>query len=557
MAFIDPDTVEKNKFKDPDYQEQGFVEDPSQEEVQEVGEDDVDDVYEKGESLLDQTPDVAQEYGEAVDAISESTQHGLTKAVGGVGQATGAFDIDSTIHAQEKELEEKYKSMPLLVGTGKLAGEVAPYMAVPGGLVGGTLRRMATGGLMGGAVGAAQHTDPGSSRLSNTVLGAGLGAAAPGFGSLFRTVRGMLSPTKAAEKSIGKAAPFLDAKNVAAGKQAGTLNTFLSPGEAAASPTLMSREVKKYISPKAQKHLSDKVKQRSTTLRKHVNDTVNSIVKEGPEAAKAKAAELYKKASAVNIPKSALRKIDEDPVLKKQITRIADDPDFALDDYKPGTVGYYNEVKKYVDNQLFKQTQGVDPSKLVKGSATATKNLQEVRQKLLKVLDDVSPEYQAARKLSRRLAIRQGYVKAIEEIPRVGGQTAPTSGQLYDKLFGTIAKERKFLGALKESGANTVQAKRLINVLNKVKGSKLDALLTQQTEGLGRLAVAQGPAGLVGSGIAKGIAKKNDPYFELMTNPAWTKEIERLHKMPKKLQANRLAELLKRASIVEATDLQE
>lgn len=478
---------------------------------------------------------------DALAAFGSGAKLGLTKAGGGAAHLIGSDVFDETIAKQEAELQKKYAKHPTAAGAGELVGGTLPYLAIPGGATGSLARRVATGAASGYLIDKAQYREDGST--SSGILGALLGGSFPLIGAAYRGIRNLVKPSSAAEKALEKAGSIVDRGALRSAKEAEKMGTFLTPGEATGNPLLAAKESKKYITSELQGTLGKKITARDTAIRKGLQETLDSVVKEGPEKIATKADDLYSAASSVQLKRAGIEAIENDPIIAKTITKMEKDPGFGLQNYTKGTVGYYNEVKKHLDDLL--KYKGGEAS-AIGGSESVSRLVSQAKSKMVRVLDEASPEYQAARALSRKLKVREKYLEAIDDIARKGGSSEPSISQIYTQLFGTKAKEQGFLRDIKATGGDSVQAKRVINVMNKIKGSTLDRLLKQTTDS----ALRASKSGLAETAIGKAMSYKNNAFFELMTNPKWAKDVAQLHKMPKSMQAARFSTLLQKAGVV-------
>jgi len=89
---------------------------------------------------------------------------------------TGLAQETDTRRAMMAPLKE---DSPWTTGAGELLGQALPATVVPGGLSGGLLARMFTGGLAGAGLGAVQPTGANENSLTNMALGGAMGAGAP------------------------------------------------------------------------------------------------------------------------------------------------------------------------------------------------------------------------------------------------------------------------------------------------------------------------------------------------------------------------------------------
>lgn len=110
-----------------------------------------------------------------LQAISE----GLRKL--GFNDAADAVWSQDDAYAREgmrAEFKQATQDHPVAAGSGEFVGQVAPAVAVPGGVAGGAVKRGITGAIAGGATGALQYVDPGEFRADNALFGAAVGGAA-------------------------------------------------------------------------------------------------------------------------------------------------------------------------------------------------------------------------------------------------------------------------------------------------------------------------------------------------------------------------------------------
>lgn len=95
----------------------------------------------------------------------------------GMPHVESADDYTSRIMNERAAFRETAQGQSTATRVGEFVGETAPYMAIP------PLRGVKGGAVIGGTVGATQFVPEGDSRLQNTLIGAGAGAAIPAIGA--------------------------------------------------------------------------------------------------------------------------------------------------------------------------------------------------------------------------------------------------------------------------------------------------------------------------------------------------------------------------------------
>lgn len=124
---------------------------------------------------------------------------GLTEAFAGPYQAAIGGEEYGEIYEPYRQAGMPTTPSGML---GRLAGQAAPYLGVPGGTAGGLGRRAATGALAGGAQGALSYVPPGESRQRQGIIGAATGGAVPA--GLVAGKRMLADPLAAGTRSLAK-----------------------------------------------------------------------------------------------------------------------------------------------------------------------------------------------------------------------------------------------------------------------------------------------------------------------------------------------------------------
>lgn len=476
----------------------------------------------------------------------------------------GAEKFRNTLQQLEQQREAELallkRQNPISGSVGEILGGMAVTSPIPGGAVGSLGRRLLTGALAGAGIGGMTYAPTLTDRAKLAGLGAllsgGTSAALAGLGLAGKTLASPIRGRNAQmARQLGKLGREieLDDDVVKAAKEAADLDTFLTPGEASGSKVQLSREARILVSPKAQRALETQLDARSKTLIGKTKDLLDDLVDNNPKAMKKTAAELYESAKTQSVSPEAQQKLTQNPILQKITSEIEADTTYGLADQKVGTIEYYKTIKEAIDDKLYSQSivekAASGGQKLIKSSSAATRNLQAAQKQLVQILDDASPEYAQARKLTQKLHVREKYLNELNSIVREGGSDVPTSSQIYDRLAGSVERETRFLKDIRRADGNVEQAKTVINVLNKVKGSKLDTLLKSQNDLITRFNLAGGPGGVATSSLWKLITRKQqEAFLSVITNPRWADEVTKL-KMATN-PANALTTLIQRAMLI-------
>jgi len=461
---------------------------------------------------------------------TERTLQAVEKMVGADPKESIARERE-LIEAQRQDIQSlrEMESRLGIPGGGKVGeavGSILPAVAIPGGAKGGLLRRLGTGALAGGAIGSSQLVEEGESKIPATLLGAGFAGGAGLVAGLLGKGVQAAKKLRASHRAQNMLKGMVKGKETQVTKAMEEAGTMLSPGEALKSPLLKGRESRLLVTPTKQAELATAVTKRAVSTRQKVNKLVNDIVAEGDGVAKRTTANLYKAAEAIDVPQSVMLKVNKDPILKSNLDELAADSFRAaeLGKFKPGSVGYLNHLKKYIDEKLFTAEQATlaqTGEKIIKGSAQATKAMRKSNTKLTRMLESISPEYKAGKAIAQRTALKAKYKNVMATLPKDASVSA-----VYNTLAGTPKKSAQFLKDLKTAGVDTVPAKNLLNTMDKIKKSPIDQLVAKQAFELGKHEIAQGLAAAAPSNwivkLTKG--RTHDALIDLIMNPKLMKE---------------------------------
>jgi hypothetical protein len=412
----------------------------------------------------------------AIPAVVEGAKQGLRqvgqgakqiylKGTEGLGfQPEGtAADYTKQVQTQRDDFDKKNVLnilMPTATGYGKFIGETAPYVAVPGGVAGGLLRRLGTGMAAGAGIGASQFVPEGGSRTFNTVTGAALGGLIPGLGAAGSAGYNFLRRKPSTDMLKGVDENVAMDTLAAARRLDPELN--LSPAEASGSTLAARREGKLGTSEKGSQIQQAAGQSRIQTEKNIINNFLNDLSPDGSSAAleirsaakKAlsdkefalanSAKPLYQKAHAQEIPEPALKNLMEDGIISRAHNSIAKNPIYSneIKGVNPNSVKYLDLAKRQIDDEISSAKRS--------GEKNAVRLLEESKNRLVKALDEVSPDYKAARILYSEGAkplqkLREGNIGRIAELNDV--QLKNVSKIIFDpnqtdvKVLNELRKE--------------------------------------------------------------------------------------------------------------------
>ena len=466
-------------------------------------------------------------FGQGVRELGQEVGKLGLAAGEGIGFTSPEFrqEFAEGVTQQRKEFEESdIGQMPITQGF-KVAGQVAPTVAIPGGVVGGIVRRLAVGGGTGALTGAIMPTDTAdvlsSERMSNVITGAGFGATAggvtkaiektPDFFNFFTKKGGKLEIQEPLSTLVSKA--DIQATDDAAKG----LGVFLTPGERTNVNLIVAREKQIDLPKNAELNLQIKLLDREKSLEKSVTKLIQDIAPDDPLRAKA-IKEGYEVVAKTNASPKFISKISEDPILGRQYKGFLKDADYqvGLDKFPENSMARLDEFQKYLSEQM--------GSLYKDGKMKAYRNVRDARKELMQALDNTMPAYALARREAHLNLIRENLEKGGKKLKAAKGaltdpQTGmkhPTAVQFYQKYLKSDEAFEEFMRNTDDLPGAALKATQLRVVLGAVEGTPISSVFSKPapTTQLGSTA-GQGTLGALGQRIA-GAVRKN--FYEGMVN---------------------------------------
>ena len=391
---------------------------------------------------------------------------------------------------------------------GKFTGEVAPFMVLPGGAVGGVMKKMAVNATAGSVAAALQPTtgettdEVNDQRVINTLVGTGVGFLLPGvFALTGKTKQGIekgvqMFTRAGGRKSVIKSVVDANAadtfSDVAA--RAKRLDTFLTPAEATNMRELVARESSMSLSDDVLKRLDTVLISRDKKLTKSIQEVIEEVAPDDPARA-GLIKEGYDALLRTRYSPKMLRSIESDPVLNRQWKSFLRNRDFRplLDQMPEDSLGRLEKFRGFIRANAQAQRK--------KGHGDVAKVLDEKATDLTNFLDVAAPDFAVARREAQLNIIKRNMKEGLASIKgsgKIDGDVVPTPVQFYQKF---LKSESDFGDLYKQLAIDHPHtAEKLLNlrtVLSGVEGSPLEKVfkvheLFERTRTLG-----QGAPGIV------------------------------------------------------------
>ena len=338
-----------------------------------------------------------------------------------LGEKAGFIPEGQTEQLKQEALKgrEFFKRTPVgetsLSDIGALTGEVAPFVAVPGFLGGKLGTKVLTGMGLGAGIGALQPEDRGL----NAAIGGTIGAVLPtfpGIASLGRKAvsgvkRAFGSEAQIAQDLFGHLTPEQAQQGLRRAGQAENLGMELTPAEATLDPLLAAAEGDLAKSTRVGKSLALKSATREKRIGTNIRDLKKGLAPSSRSAAEEvrliaqeavetktralaqTARPLYESAEATIIPDEVIEGFLQSKTISSAIQRVEATPAMAdaLAGFEPNSLKRFDLAKKVLDDDI-SAARTAGKKELARNTLTQ-KNI------LVDALDEISPDYKAARSI--------------------------------------------------------------------------------------------------------------------------------------------------------------
>jgi hypothetical protein len=240
-----------------------------------------------------------------------------------------------------------------------------------------------------------------TTRLLNTGLGSILApmmvAGGIGAGKVISSLTGKLGDIRSANAAI-RPSPNVLQQGADTIEQAAKRDIILSPGAATADPALVAQELAagSGFSDTTKRFLSDVIGSNADSLDGLLDDLIATLIPEGRGAVSESVSTLYEKANKDIIEGSSLQLLQnlrDTPVVSQTVQRILKDPASrsAYTQHPINSIGRLRTVISDLQAQIDSAANN-----------DAKKYLIAIKDKLVNLADDVSPNFSAARSTSQR-----------------------------------------------------------------------------------------------------------------------------------------------------------
>jgi hypothetical protein len=277
-------------------------------------------------------------------------------------------------------------------------------------------------------------------------LGGALGYQANGWpGAVEGAGLGVFAPKVLKELGLGPRAPvsseFLTEMPTQEAKKAyeagNRIGTPLRPSEAFNNTSMAANEGRIENTETGKAAMDIHAKERVIQQKQSINNLLNKIYPKTKKAAN-NIRSLYEKAYQKNLTQNEVHEIFQDPVLRNANKKILSDPAYSKDLADAGidNIAYLDQVKRTVDDMR--------KAALKAGESNKARIYKDSSEKLVQKLDEISPEYKAAREAAQKKIIRRDLEKSL-------GTKEINGRNFFDTVLRNENKYQELLVKLKNS----------------------------------------------------------------------------------------------------------
>jgi hypothetical protein len=485
-----------------------------------------------------------------LDQLIIGTGAGMTRAGQGikqvgltVGEEFGMFDEGATqAYTQEVNRErDLYDNTPVaqsaLGQVGAVVGEALPLAAVPGGAVGGLVKRAATGAAGGAFSGLLEFTaeegfDNGE-RLRNMAAGGIFGGSFPfitGGISKIKNVAGDLLnefTEKGAKKQIRDLVTRADLDTPLA-KISDELGVWLTPSEITgrADLTAFERGLSVASNTPAAKVLADRLSKRTAIITANLDDIIAETSQNNPQAAKLMQSGYDALKSTKLSPKYIREEILNDPFIRSQWKTMHKSQAWqgeldGLDKLSAGKMDVFKRFLQEKEEKFFKA-----------GTKQASKTLGNFRKKMVNDMDAFVPEYALSRSMAQLKIISNKLTgsskKSLRKVRNLDGEYSTDVIDIFRREFKSDADFESMLRGLDKlpnAQRKLSQVRDVLQALEQSPVSKVfKASVASNVESSGT--AGKGLTGAITLGIAKFFRSGNsERIMSYITDPKYVDDL--------------------------------
>lgn len=299
---------------------------------------------------------------------------------------------------------------------------------------------------------------------------------------------------------------------------------YITPAEASGNPFTGGVQGTLGKTEKGAQLLYEKGKGRAASEENAIENLFSNVF---PKSLEDKTNEFYKSAEQTKIPEEELANLKDNEIFKAALNRVRKEPVYKekLKGVPESSIQYLNQVKEAMDDMIEKA-----PRK--EGSI-----IRETKNNMLKTLDTASPAYKEGRQLAERGIVRR-------EIEDLFNKKDETGTNLFKTLLSNKKDYRELqdrFRRLEKTSSNPEQVKSMRNAQQQLEdmrlifGRLINIPTAKTAEALSRTSMSKERSStqtvmrylqeLLSGG------KYDKAAVELITNPKWADELEKLKKI--------------------------
>lgn len=302
--------------------------------------------------------------------------------------------------------------------------------------------------------------------------------------------------------------------------------TYITPAEASGNPFTGGIQGNLGKTEKGAKLLYERGKGRTESEENAIENLFSNVF---PKSLEERKNALYKYAEQVKIPEEKLAKLKNNEIYKSALTHVKREPAYKekLKGVPENSIEYLNQVKEAMDDMIEKA-----PKK-------EGRIIGNTKNKMLEMLDSISPEYKEGRQLAERGIVRR-------EIEDLFNKKDETGSNLFKMLLSNKRDYRNLQNRFRrleetasshEQKQNMKNAQQQLEDMQLIFGRLINIPTAKTAEALSRSSMSKGRTPfdeairrfkeIISSG------KYDKAAVELITNPRWADELEKLNKITK------------------------
>lgn len=250
----------------------------------------------------------------------------------------------------------------------------------------------------------------------------------------------------------------------------------------------------------------------------------DKLVPEGYDTLRGEVAKHFENMKTIELPENKIQELLSNPTIAQRYLKPKPNAKLDLEEYAPNTAGRINSLRSGIQDDI-DALQAEKWSSKWKGHLPDEKNskllrLQKAESQLRNSISELSPDLAIGLKKSQRLQIADKIINSVKDTD----PNALTLNGVYNKLLNSYNKQDSFIRDIAAAGGDVQQAKKVINILGKIKKATIPT--NKKLRNAIGLDVAKEATGYI-----KDRATVNK-FIDLLTDDATAKELNEIVKLP-------------------------